>query len=170
LSVPIKLIFLFFIISVAHAETSFTKILEVAESGDSMARVVVGYSYYFGEYRDGTAVKQDFNVAYAWAAEQVVVDIGVTGLACPCCVYSVEKNLGKLPEVDSVEVNLVADSPGRNLIKVFLKFGPRHLGFCDLETFRSMISINSAIFNNDVSMQVFKWKLVHLYSGTTFTE
>jgi len=64
----IKLIFLFFIISVAHAETSFTKILEVAESGDSMARVVVGYSYYFGEYRDGTAVKQDFNVAYAWAS------------------------------------------------------------------------------------------------------
>jgi copper chaperone CopZ len=106
----------------------------------------------------------------AWAAEQVVVDIGVTGLACPFCVYSVEKNLGKLPEVDSVEVNLVADSPGRNLIKVFLKFGPRHLGFCDLETIRSMISINSAIFNNDVSMQVFKWKLVHLYSGTTFTE
>ncbi|MCZ6566435.1 MAG: heavy-metal-associated domain-containing protein [Gammaproteobacteria bacterium] len=46
----------------------------------------------------------------AWAAEQVVVDIGVTGLACPFCVYSVEKNLGKLPEVDSVEVNLVANS------------------------------------------------------------
>ena len=45
-----------------------------------------------------------------WAADQEVVEIGVIGLACPFCVYSVEKNLSKLPEVESVEVSLVANS------------------------------------------------------------
>lgn len=46
----------------------------------------------------------------AWASDQKIVEIGVTGLACPFCVYSVEKNLSKLPEVESVEVNLAANS------------------------------------------------------------
>lgn len=44
------------------------------------------------------------------AAEQDVVDIGVSGLACPFCAYSLEKNLNKLPEVDSAEVNLAKNS------------------------------------------------------------
>ena len=47
---------------------------------------------------------------YASASDQEVVDIGVTGLACPFCAYSLEKNLRKLPEVESAEVNLAGNS------------------------------------------------------------
>ena len=64
----IKLIFLFFLTSVIHAETSFTEMLKAAESGDSMARVTVGYAYYYGKYRDGTLVEQNYNVSFAWAS------------------------------------------------------------------------------------------------------
>ena len=42
--------------------------LAAAKSGDSFARVVIAYTYYFGEYRDGTKVKRDLDVAYAWAS------------------------------------------------------------------------------------------------------
>lgn len=52
-----------------------------------------------------------------WAADQQVVEIGVSGLACPFCAYSLEKNLTKLPEVDSAEVNLAANS-ARVVIKI----------------------------------------------------
>ncbi len=51
-----------------------------------------------------------------WAADQDVVDIGVSGLACPFCAYSLEKNLRKLPEVDCAEVNL-AKNTARVVIK-----------------------------------------------------
>ena len=34
----------------AHAETDFAGMLAAAKRGDSMARVVIGYSFYFGEY------------------------------------------------------------------------------------------------------------------------
>jgi copper chaperone CopZ len=44
----------------------------------------------------------------AWAADQEVVDVSVTGLACPFCAYSVEKSLGKLSGVDKVTVDLAA--------------------------------------------------------------
>ena len=44
----------------------------------------------------------------AWPADQEVVDVSVSGLACPFCAYSVEKSLGKLPGVDSVSVDLAA--------------------------------------------------------------
>ena len=54
----------------------------------------------------------------AWTDEQEVIEIGVQGLACPFCVYSVEKNLSKLPEVESVEVSLVA-----NLARIVIKAG-----------------------------------------------
>ena len=47
-----------------------------------------------------------------WAAEQEVVEINVTGLACPFCAYGLEKNLKKLPEVSTVTVNL-ADNMAR---------------------------------------------------------
>ncbi len=53
---------------------------------------------------------------YASASDKEVVDIDVTGLACPFCAYSVEKNLSKLPEVESVEVNL-ANNSARIVIK-----------------------------------------------------
>jgi len=52
----------------AHAETDFAGMLAAAERGDSMARVVVGYSFYLGKYRDGTPVERDFDKAYAWAS------------------------------------------------------------------------------------------------------
>ena len=45
----------------------------------------------------------------AWPAEQEVVDVSVTGLACPFCVYSVEKSLSKLSGVASVTVDLAAN-------------------------------------------------------------
>ena len=51
-----------------------------------------------------------------WAAGQQVVEIGVSGLACPFCAYSLEKNLTRLPEVDSVEIDLAA-----NLARVVIK-------------------------------------------------
>ncbi len=44
----------------------------------------------------------------AWPADQEVVDVSVTGLACPFCAFSVEKSLSKLSGVDSVTVNLAA--------------------------------------------------------------
>lgn len=40
-----KLLFLCFVFLVAHPETNFSEMLKVAENGDSMVRVVVGYSY-----------------------------------------------------------------------------------------------------------------------------
>ena len=45
----------------------------------------------------------------AWPADQEVVDVSVSGLACPFCAYSVENSLGKLPGVDSVSVDLAAN-------------------------------------------------------------
>lgn len=54
--------------SAAFAETDFSEMLQAAKMGDSMARVVVAYSYYYGEYRDGTEVEKNINKAYAWAS------------------------------------------------------------------------------------------------------
>ncbi len=45
----------------------------------------------------------------AWPAEQEVVDVSVTGLACPFCAYSVEKSLSRLSGVASVTVDLAAN-------------------------------------------------------------
>lgn len=42
----------------------------------------------------------------AWAAEQEVVEIEITGMTCPFCVYGTEKNLGKLPGVEQATVSL----------------------------------------------------------------
>lgn len=50
------------------AETDFEGMLKAAKDGDSMARVVIANTYYFGEYRDGTVVEKDLNKAYAWAS------------------------------------------------------------------------------------------------------
>ena len=52
----------------------------------------------------------------AWPAEQEVVDVSVTGLACPFCAFSVEKSLSKLAGVDSVTVDLAA-----NQVRVVMK-------------------------------------------------
>lgn len=45
-----------------------------------------------------------------WAADEEIVEIGVSGLACPFCAFSLEKSLSKLPEVDSANVDLAANS------------------------------------------------------------
>ncbi len=50
--------------------------------------------------------------APVWTADQEVVEICVSGLACPFCVYSLEKSLEKLPDVSTVQVNL-AESTAR---------------------------------------------------------
>jgi copper chaperone CopZ len=39
-------------------------------------------------------------------ADQQVVTIDVAGLACPFCVYSLEKSLTKLENIESIEVDL----------------------------------------------------------------
>ena len=55
--------------SVAFGQaTNFREMLEAAKNGDSMARVVVAYAYYLGEYRDGTDVELSYEKAYAWAS------------------------------------------------------------------------------------------------------
>ena len=50
------------------AATNFEGMLQAAKSGDSMARVLVAYTYYFGEFRDGTKKEKNLNKAYAWAS------------------------------------------------------------------------------------------------------
>ena len=51
-----------------------------------------------------------------WSDDRQVVVIGVNGLACPFCAYSLEKNLAELAEVESVKVDL-AKSSTRIVIK-----------------------------------------------------
>ncbi len=40
------------------------------------------------------------------AANTQVIDIEIKGMSCKFCAYSVQKNLGKLPEIDKAEVNI----------------------------------------------------------------
>ena len=40
------------------------------------------------------------------AEPQEVLEIDVAGMTCPFCAYGVEKNLGKLPGVEKVQVSL----------------------------------------------------------------
>lgn len=44
----------------------------------------------------------------SWADEPQVVEIEVTGMTCPFCVYGTEKKLNQLPGVDKAEVSLKA--------------------------------------------------------------
>lgn len=44
----------------------------------------------------------------SWADEPQVVEIQVTGMTCPFCVYGTEKKLNQLPGVDKAEVSLKA--------------------------------------------------------------
>jgi len=41
-----------------------------------------------------------------WADEPQVVEIEVTGMTCPFCVYGTEKKLNKLPGVEAAQVSL----------------------------------------------------------------
>jgi copper chaperone CopZ len=56
----------------------------------------------------------------SWAGKPQVVDIEVTGMTCPFCVYGTEKKLNKLPGVDTATVSLknkqarIVMTPGEN--------------------------------------------------------
>lgn len=50
------------------SDTDFPGMLAAAEAGDSGARMVMAYSFLNGQYRDGTNVDKDYNLAYAWAS------------------------------------------------------------------------------------------------------
>lgn len=65
-----------------------------------------------------------------YAADHEVVEITVSGLACPFCAYGLEKNLKKLAEVESATVNLAANSA-----RVTLKTGHK----ADLAAIREAI-------------------------------
>jgi len=45
-------------------------------------------------------------VPLSWAEEPQVVEIEVTGMTCPFCVYGTEKKLHQLPGVEEAEVSL----------------------------------------------------------------
>ncbi|MEA3274075.1 MAG: heavy metal-associated domain-containing protein [Pseudomonadota bacterium] len=41
-----------------------------------------------------------------WADEPQIVEIEVTGMTCPFCVYGTEKKLNRLPGVEQAQVSL----------------------------------------------------------------
>ena len=72
------------------------------------------------------------------ATSQEVLEIDVAGMTCPFCAYGVEKNLGKLPGVDQVQVSLeskkarvvmkAGESPDETVIREIIRdagFTPR---------------------------------------------
>ncbi len=44
--------------------------------------------------------------APAFGADETVLEIDINGMTCPFCVYSLEKELGKLSEVKQVLISL----------------------------------------------------------------
>ncbi len=47
-----------------------------------------------------------FTVSPGWAGAPQVVEIEVTGMTCPFCVYGTEKKLNKLQGVEAADVSL----------------------------------------------------------------
>ncbi len=47
-----------------------------------------------------------FLSASVFGADETVLEIDINGMTCPFCVYSLEKELGKLSEVDEVLISL----------------------------------------------------------------
>ncbi len=47
-----------------------------------------------------------FLSASAFGADETVIEIDIDGMTCPFCVYSLEKELGKLDEVKEVLISL----------------------------------------------------------------
>ena len=47
-----------------------------------------------------------FVTASAFGADETVLEIDIDGMTCPFCVYSLEKELGKLSEVREVLISL----------------------------------------------------------------
>ena len=47
-----------------------------------------------------------FLTAPAFGADETILEIDINGMTCPFCVYSLEKELGKLHEVKQVLISL----------------------------------------------------------------
>ena len=47
-----------------------------------------------------------FLSASVFGADETVLEIDIDGMTCPFCVYSLEKELGKLSEVEEVLISL----------------------------------------------------------------
>ncbi len=47
-----------------------------------------------------------FLSASVFGADETVLEIDINGMTCPFCVYSLEKELGKLSEVEEVLISL----------------------------------------------------------------
>ena len=56
--------------------------------------------------------------ASAFGADETVLEIDIDGMTCPFCVYSLEKELGKLSEVNQVLISLKS-----NKARLILKEG-----------------------------------------------
>lgn len=65
-----------------------------------------------------------------YAVDHEIVEIAVSGLACPFCAYGLEKNLTKLAEVETATIDLAA-----NTARVTIK--PNHKA--DLDAIREAI-------------------------------
>ena len=57
-----------------------------------------------------------FSSASVFGAEETVLEIDINGMTCPFCVYSLEKELGKLNEVGEVLISLKS-SKARVILK-----------------------------------------------------
>ncbi|MBL3600578.1 MAG: heavy-metal-associated domain-containing protein [gamma proteobacterium endosymbiont of Lamellibrachia anaximandri] len=71
-----------------------------------------------------------FTVSPGWAGTPQVVEIEVTGMTCPFCVYGTEKKLNKLQGVESADVSLK-----NKQARIVMKQGES----ADLETIRKAI-------------------------------
>jgi copper chaperone CopZ len=71
-----------------------------------------------------------FLTASAFGADETVLEIDIDGMTCPFCVYSLEKELGKLSEVKQVLISLKS-----NKARLTLKEGA-HI---DSDTLREVV-------------------------------
>ncbi len=71
-----------------------------------------------------------FLTASALGADETVLEIDIDGMTCPFCVYSLEKELGKLSEVKQILISLKS-----NKARLILKEGA-HI---DSDTLREVV-------------------------------
>ena len=71
-----------------------------------------------------------FITAPAFGADETVLEIDINGMTCPFCVYSLEKELGKLSEVKQVLISLKS-----NKARLILKEGAH----VDSDTLREVV-------------------------------
>ena len=68
--------------------------------------------------------------ASVFGADETVLEIDINGMTCPFCVYSLEKELGKLSEVKQVLISLKS-----NKARLILKDGAH----VDSDTLREVV-------------------------------